>query len=61
MRDYTHVIAVCFANKMDEYRGYTESERIVITYGLEIFLVLVNNCVGNSVWRFMQSLEPLYL
>ena len=23
--------------------------------------VLVNNCVGDFVWRFMQSLESLYL
>ena len=38
MRDYTHVIAVCFVEKMNEYRRYSESERIVITYGLEIFL-----------------------
>ncbi len=30
-------------------------------YSLSIPKVLVNNCVGNSVWRFMQSLEPLYL
>ena len=38
MRDYTHAIAIRFVDKMNEYRGYTESERIVITYGLEIFL-----------------------
>lgn len=38
MRDYTHAIAVSFVDKMNEYRRYTESERIVITYGLEIFL-----------------------
>lgn len=37
MRDYTHVIAVCFVEKMDEYRRYSEAERIVITYGLEVF------------------------
>ena len=24
-------------------------------------MVLVNNCVGDFVWRFMQSLESLYL
>jgi len=24
-------------------------------------MVLVNNCVGDSVWRFMQPLKPLYL
>ena len=38
MRDYTHVIAVCVVDKMNEYRGYSESERIIITYGLEVFL-----------------------
>ncbi len=39
MRDYTHVIAVCFVEKMDEYRRYSEAERIIITYGLEVFLI----------------------
>ncbi len=28
---------------------------------LEKGMVLVNNCVGDFVWRFMQSLESLYL
>ena len=31
-----------------------------IIYGIKP-LVLVNNCVGDFVWRFMQSLESLYL
>ena len=38
MRDYTHAIAIRVVDKMNEYRGYTESERIVITYRLELFL-----------------------
>ena len=38
MRDYTHAIAIRVVDKMNEYRGYTESERIVITYGLELFI-----------------------
>ncbi|MCI9618809.1 MAG: accessory gene regulator B family protein [Dorea sp.] len=57
MRDYTHVIAVCFANKMDEYRGYTESERIVITYGLEIFL---NNFLKLMVYLIIGSVCDIF-
>ena len=32
-----------------------------VSSSVYIFKVLVNNCVGDFVWRFMQSLESLYL
>lgn len=37
MKDYTHVIVISIVDKMNEYRRYSEAERIVITYGLELF------------------------
>ena len=57
MRDYTHAIAVCFVNKMDEYRGYTESERIVVTYGLEI---LFNNLLKLIVYLVIGSVCNIF-
>ena len=33
----------------------------MITWKCLYKLVLVNNCVGDFVWRFMQALESLYL
>lgn len=58
MRDYTHVIAVSFINKMNEYRKYTESERIVITYGLELFL---NNSLKLMIYLIIGSVCNIFI
>ena len=57
MRDYTHAIAVSFVDKMNEYRGYTESERIVITYGLELFL---NNNLKLMIYLIIGSVCNIF-
>lgn len=57
MRDYTHAIAVSFVDKMNEYRRYTESERIVITYGLELFL---NNNLKLIIYLIIGSVCNIF-
>lgn len=57
MRDYTHAIAIRFVDKMNEYRGYTESERIVITYGLELFL---NNNLKLMIYLIIGSVCNIF-
>lgn len=47
MKEYTHVLVEFFVNQMDVYRKYSESERIVITYGLEL---LFNNSLKLIVY-----------
>ena len=57
MRDYTHAIAIRVVDKMNEYRGYTESERIVITYGLELFL---NNNLKLMIYLIIGSVCNIF-
>ena len=54
MKDYTHVIVISIVDKMNEYRRYSEAERIVITYGLELFL---NNNLKLMIY-FLVSSNP---
>ena len=47
MKNYTHVIANFLVNRMNEYRMYSESEKIVITYGIEI---IFNNILKVMIY-----------
>ena len=50
----------CQAGADEFYFGFYD-EKWDRKYGIFEEMVLVNNCVGDFVWRFMQSLESLYL
>lgn len=66
MKYYTHLITVLLVDKMDKYRNYPESERIVITYGLELFfnniLKLIAYLILGSIWNlFVETIIAIFV
>ncbi|MCI9382059.1 MAG: hypothetical protein HFG88_13730 [Dorea sp.] len=66
MKNYTHVIANFLVNRMNEYRMYSESEKIVITYGIEIIFnnilkVMIYLTVGFVCNIFLETLLAIFI
>lgn len=64
MKDYSHIISVEAVKKLDKDKEYSDSEKTVITYGIELFLntalkMLIYIAIGIMVDKAVETLVSI--